>query len=706
MDFSTEFFFNSLLAAAFAFSFYSLPGLWTGLILGLRADLSMLFIAPALGLCAFGPFSLLFTWLLGYSELTVSVAWIFFQVGALLVYFNHVRRPVPGSLSAAVPQNFLSVPGTAWLLLAASLWALVPVFNIYPVLYQDGLYVNVHIYDHMKIAFIDGIAREGLPPLNPFYAPGGERIPLIYYYTWHFLGAQIKTLSEVSGWQAEVAMSWFTSFATIAFISGLAVRISGRLWAGFALLLMGLATPPADILPQILGARWEGLVGFPQGHPLEVLWIQLSWAPQHVFAALCSVLLLYLVTRALLSPHFRWYYAATAGLTAAAGFGASVWVGGVALAIVMPALLSVLLLALSRMHFDYAAWRMPLLLAMGVCAVFALPVLSAVTSGPTLAESFPLAVKPYYATGLFGQDSLSQVIAHIILFWLQFLPLCLGIVYVLGLFAVSAYSPRDMESRIFKYLSVSAIFTYLLVVQWVQSVIVNNDFGWRSVNVPFMLLLIWAAVALADLQHHLSHWHGKEILRSMRPAIIPFIWVGITIGMLASFRAWHLPQPNPGQGSHDQEQLVLHQDFFHQREAWAALRRHTDPGDLVQDNPINYAKVVTLWPAPAPVALFGDRPVAYSDPETAKFFAHPYDKVQNANQYTAINALYEAHPKPAILAYARDTLKIKALLVEPRDRVWHSKAIENSGIYRLIEATERFKIYLAVTNEDIQRNNN
>jgi hypothetical protein len=701
MDFSTEFFWNSLWAAAFAFFYYSLPGLWTGLLLGFRANLSLLFIAPALGLCAFGPFSLLFTWLLGYSAFTVSIAWILFQVGVMLVYFKFIRRPVDSSLSPYIPQDLLSMPGTGWLLLAASLWALVPVINIYPVVFQDGLYVNIDIFDHMKISFVDGIAREGLPPLNPFYAPAGERIPLIYYYTWHFLGAQVKTLSGVSGWQTEVAMSWLTSFATIAFMSGLAVRISGRLWAGFALLLMGLATPPARILPQIMGARWEGLVRLPQGHELEVLWAQLSWAPQHVFAALCSLLLLFLITNSLRSPSLRWYYGATAGLTAAAGFGASVWVGGVALAIVMPVLLSALLLALSRMRFDYSKYGMPILLSIGVCVVFALPVLYAVTSGPKVAEGFPLALKLYKATRLFGQNTHLEVIGHIALFWLQFLPLCLGIVYVLGLLAVSAYSPRDLETRVFKYLSISAIFTYLLVVQWVQSAIMNNDFGWRSVNVPFMLLLIWAAVGLADIQHHFSRWHGKKILYRVRPILVPLIWAGITIGMLASFRTWHFPKPNPSKSPLSQELLVLHQDFFHQREAWEALRRHTDPDDLVQNNPINYATVITRWSAPAPIALFGNRPVAYGEPESVNVFAHSYDKTRKDKQHAAISALYEAHPEPAELAYARDTLRIKALLVDPRDPVWQSKAIEDSGIYRLVEATDQFKIYLAVTDENI-----
>jgi hypothetical protein len=179
MNFSIEFFWHSLRAAVFSVFFFGLPGVWTALLLGLRVNLSVLFIAPALGLCVYGPFSLLFTWLLGYSGFTVSVVWLLFQGGAALAYFKYVCRVRPYLSCELSSQALLSVSGAVWLLPAAALWALLPTINIYPAVYQEGLFVNWHVFDHMKIAIIDGITREGLPPMNPFYAPGGERIPLI-----------------------------------------------------------------------------------------------------------------------------------------------------------------------------------------------------------------------------------------------------------------------------------------------------------------------------------------------------------------------------------------------------------------------------------------------------------------------------------------------------------------------------------------------
>ncbi|MDW7773265.1 MAG: hypothetical protein SCH71_10285 [Desulfobulbaceae bacterium] len=682
MDFETNFLIHSLWGAFFALFFFSLPGLWMTALLGFEArlykNISGLFIAPALGLCTYGPFSLLITWLFGYSVFTVLSAWIIF-LGLTAVIAVKFPRHCDG---------LFVLPGGAWLLAAAALWAVVPVVNIFPAVFQDGLFVNGHIFDHMKIALVDTIAREGMPPLNPFYAPAGERIPLIYYYTWHFLGSQIKLLAGVSGWQAEVALNWFTGFALMGFLAALAVRLSGRLWAGFALLLLALAGPPARLLPHIMGQRWKNFVGPPPTHPVEVLWTQLAWAPQHVFGGLCVLLLIFLTVSALRRQDLRWSHSPAVGLTAAAGFGTSVFVGGVALVLALPALL----FALWRLRLGYARMWVPLLLSVGICVLFALPVLSSLTSGPSVASHFPLALKPYIATGLFNQGSTIKLFGHIVLYWVQFLPLCLGIVYVLGVLALAAYSPRQTETRIFKALSIAAILSYLLAVQFVQSVVMNNDFGWRSVLVPYMLLLIWAAVALAEVPRTLVNWRPTAVLVRWQHVLMPLVWMGITVGLLASFFAWHWPKPY---SSPRPEKLALHQDFFRQSQAWKAVRRHTAPGDLVQGNPATYAKVVTPWPAPMPLALFGDRPTAYTDPSSVNGFAHPYDKGQKAAQNKAVQALFVANPGAEALAHARDTLRIKALLIDRRDPVWPGKAIEDTGIYRLAEAGEHFKIYLA-----------
>ena len=92
MEFNAEFFWHSLRAAGFAMVFFGIPGLWTALMLGFRVNLSLLCFVPVLGLCVYGPFSLLFTWLVGYSSITVGIAWISFQVVSVRIAYGSRQK--------------------------------------------------------------------------------------------------------------------------------------------------------------------------------------------------------------------------------------------------------------------------------------------------------------------------------------------------------------------------------------------------------------------------------------------------------------------------------------------------------------------------------------------------------------------------------------------------------------------------------------
>ncbi len=145
--------------------------------------------------------------------------------------------------------------------------------------------------------------------------------------------------------------------------------------------------------------------------------------------------------------------------------------------------------------------------------------------------------------------------------------------------------------RVFFYLNYLAIFVYLILVQFVQSDIVNNDFGWRTVMVPIMLLLIWAAVLLTELPLSASNWRPVALKLSRQYFFIPLVWAGITIGVMASFFSWHWPKPYPAPSL---ESLALHQDLYKLDTAWQAVRQYTQYNDLVQSNPDGYTKVLTL----------------------------------------------------------------------------------------------------------------
>lgn len=683
--FSNEFLLQSIFSACFSLLFFGVPGMLSGILLGIkkRPNFTLILLSPVLGLCTFGPFTLLYAWLFAYSALNVIISWLIF-VGGAAVYVSKIKR---------IDKSLFFGGEDYWLIAAAMLWALVPTINIYPQLYEQGLFVNFHIFDHMKIAIINSIVRDGLPPVNPFYAPIGEPISLVYYYAWHFNASLIKLLTGVSGWQAEIGLTWLTSFSGILLLSALAMRITQKRVTGYYVLLLALVAPSFNLLSAIFGERWSKLFSHPDIHGLEVLWIQLSWAPQHAFAALTSVMLVFLMSQALLNKDLRWQYAVFIGLTAAAGFGSSIWVGGIALLCVVPGVL--LMLKLSRV--DYSKMLIPLFLALLVCIAFSLPVLKSIISGPPSHAGFPLTIETYTSTRLVNNHSVLQKIIHFVLYWWQFLPLSFGIVYVLGILATLTYRPKGLQVRVFLHLSLVFIFAYLLLVQFVQSDISNNDFGWRVVLVPFMLLLIWAAVMLTELPNNNDkNWHPFGVALSRKFFFMPLVWGGVTLGLLSSFYTWHWPKPNAQSNPPNLRTLTLHQDFQRLSFAWATINQYTEKNDLVQSNPDSpYNTVVTPWNAPAALALFGDRAAAYTEQESVKVFAYSYSQQQKQAQYLAVKAIFSVNPSQNILLYARDVLNIKVLLVDHYDPVWASKAIENSGVFSLVDARPTYKIYLA-----------
>ena len=88
------------------------------------------------------------------------------------------------------------------------------------------------IFDHSKVAIIDEMTRLGLPPGNPFFGEAGHDLPLAYYYLWHFSAAELALLPGVSGWEADIALSAFTAFSSVALMMGFAAWIGGRAAAG------------------------------------------------------------------------------------------------------------------------------------------------------------------------------------------------------------------------------------------------------------------------------------------------------------------------------------------------------------------------------------------------------------------------------------------------------------------------------------------
>ncbi|EIJ42113.1 hypothetical protein BegalDRAFT_1213 [Beggiatoa alba B18LD] len=687
MAFWSQFWTQTAWGVCLSLFWFTLPGWGVARLLGLAERstfLSTLLLAPTLGLCAYGSFSLLINAILPYHWITLVFSWLLFQAIVWTWIFKH---PVSEQEAFCPIANRYSF----WLLIGAGLWSLLPTVMIIPFFRDNGLYVIEMIFDHAKIALVDSIAREGLLPVNPYYAPDGETIPLIYYYTWHFLASQLKILiPNIQGWSVEVAFNWFTGFAVMGFLMGLATRISQQAKAGAFVLLFAICSQPI-VLIDFFG-DWVSQRFLLPDHPAEVLWLQMAWVPQHVLSALAVVLAIFLIARLLAQQHLQPATASILGLTVATGFGASTWVGGIGFAFASPALL-LMLLGLRLPWASYFALLKNSLLAIGVTILFAFPLLISQVSGPSLAESqLPFGLEIYNTTALASRDTLKGQLFHIVAFWLQYLPLSLGICYLLGIFALFARRESNQTAKNFLWLSIATIFGFLFVTLFVKSTFWNNSFGWRSVLPPVMLLLVWAGVA-ATLPYtlDLSQWRENALFVRLRKWIPLLISIGVTIGILTTIRIVHLPRNFLDKSP---EVTQLHQGFLRQYDAWATVRRLTEPTDIVQSNPDGYISL-TPWPATLGYAVFADRKIAYANVEYATVFAYRYDPEKNKKQYQLIKDVFARPVSVEELSILRNQYKIKALLVDQHDPIWSSTYIEQSGVYRLAHQDTDYKVYLA-----------
>jgi len=92
----------------------------------------------------------------------------------------------------------------------------------------DAVWLADATFDHAKSAIIDAMTRLGLPPVNPVFGEAGTAGHLAYYYLWHFSAAEIALLTSSRGWEADTGLTWFTAFASLNLMMGLAVWLSKR----------------------------------------------------------------------------------------------------------------------------------------------------------------------------------------------------------------------------------------------------------------------------------------------------------------------------------------------------------------------------------------------------------------------------------------------------------------------------------------------
>jgi hypothetical protein len=618
--------------------------------------------APVIGWAISSAATLPVFYLIGFSPIRVIVAAALCLAASALSLLRRPRESDPSQASLAPAWAIAAVA-------AAALLALVPAAAIMPKFSGAGVGVADAIFDHSKIAIIDAMTRQGLPPINPIFGEVGAASRLTYYYLWHFSAAELALPLRASGWEADIGLTWFTAFASLSLMMGLAVWLSKD--TRTALLVVALAT----------AASLRGLVSWVSGsHELTPFlshsngfagWLfQAACVPQHLMSASCVVMAMLLVARYAQRPSAG--ILATLVLTVAAGFESSTYVGGVTLAIaalfVAPFLFAGIAPA-GRLRFAAAMAAAAVLVACLV-APFVVDQLAATAAR---ADATPIVIRPFEVLGDLFPETVRRVL-DLPAYWLIELPFEFPATYIAGMIALvfalrSALPPLEKVALV----ALASLATAGLAGSWLLASTLGdvNDLGLRAV-LPAAMILIAAAAA--------------GMLRAPRGVLI----AGCALGGLV------LSLPATGQmirynftGDAALDGAV----FAQSPQLWDAVRRYAGPTERVANNPL-YLQDLTPWPVNLSWALLANRSSCFAGRELALAFV-PLPAARREAISKQFIRIFEGEGTSEDVREMVRTYGCDIVVVVPQDKAWTTDPFASSPDYRLAESREsRWRIYV------------
>ena len=622
-------------------------------------------VAPALGWCVHNAAALPIFLAFGFSALAVTALGVISisiaSLGALVA-----EKPLHGD---AAGQGSVSI----WAYLGAAVLALAPAAAVVPEHVGDVVVVAKPIYDHAKVAIIDAITRLGLPPANPFFGEFGERGRLAYYYLGHFSAAQLAIVLGLKGWEADIALTWFSAFSSLTLMMGLArwfARSSAALWALAFAATGSLRYPPWAVIG---GERLDGLLAHPTGF---AGWLfQSAWVPQHLASASSVILAVLLIGRIVSQPSVLALL--TLVLVVVAGFESSVWIGGVAFAVAALAACAAL------MWQSEPAERLRFALALAGAAL-----LTIVLSGPLLIDqiatvgmrgaSFPIGVDHFSVLGTWFKDPLRRIL-DLPAYWVVLLPVEFPATYAVGSISIALLlASRRLESeRRRAATALAALAAAGLVIPWLltSTLAENNDLGVRAVLPSAMILIIFSAAGV-------SLW-----LRQGRWLAAGAAFGGLVLGF-----------PDAAQivyGNLIGRPAQPAAAFAQTPQMWEAVRRHSGLAERVGNNPLFLAGL-TPWPVNLSWALLSNRSSCFAGHELV-FIYVSLTPARRAGIDDLFTRVFNGTGSENDVRELAVHFGCRVVVVTVQDGAWGRDPFATSSLYQLVEtAPDQWRIYRSV----------
>jgi hypothetical protein len=623
---------------------------WIGVPVAMRLfpGPGALLLAPALGFAVHVVVALPVFRLIGMGRgavLAVTAACVAAALLAMRRWTEAPRSP-PVSLAVAV--------------VLAALLAWVPAASVLPKATSEGVTLAASIFDHSKIAMVDGMARSGVPPLNPFVHEADTPDRLAYYYLWHFGAAVFAVLTGASGWEADAALTWFTGFASLLLMIGLALRLGAGRAAPFLVLVLAASASVRSLLDALpfasLLKEASGLGG----------WLfQTAWAPQHVASASCVVLACLALAR--LADGGGWFAALLFGLLAAAGYQTSIWVGGVTFAAAAVAIALFLLLNLESPRRAGFAVRVG---AAGALAFsLSLPfLLDQASVAAARGGGFPVALSPVEVLGASVPATLRAWL-DVPAYWLVYLPVEFASFYAAG--AIGLFMlVRERRTAVMPLALLVA--ASLAVAGLLRSTVAwNNDLGWRAVLPALLLLVPFAAAAISRGSTALSRVAGTVSAAGVILAL-PYTLELAREDLFAS--------PTPSERA-----------FADAPALWQAVRRHTSMDERVVNNP-SFLADATPWPINISWALLGNRLSCYGGDDFAIAFAAAPAPSRAATR-DLFERVFAGTARPGDVRAMAERYGCDVIVLVPQDGAWASDPFSAGDVYRPVDMQDGWRIY-------------
>jgi hypothetical protein len=610
--------------------------------------------APVVGWAIFSAASLPILTLIGFTASTVIA------VGAPALLGSAVRLV----LRRDKPDSTPAIP--LWTYAAGAALALGPAAAIVPKISADGVRLADPIFDHSKIATIDAMARQGLPAIDPVFSTAGR---LVYYYLWHFSAAELALVVHASGWEADIGLTWFTGFASLALMMGVAVWLSGRSGAAILVVVFAAAASLRVTLSWIFGPY--ALTPFLAAPTGFAGWLfQTSWAPHHVMSAGCVVASLLLLVFLAQRQSLLGFVALV--LLVAAGFESSTYVGGVTFAIAALAAAPILLRsspANERLRFA-AGLALAALLVLALAAPFIRDQLAAVAGRGGRA---PIALHPFEVLGDLWPTNLRRTL-DLPAYWVILLPIEFPAAFVAGIMALAAMlgnlasGPKRTVSLVLAVLAAASLCASWLLVSTVGD---NSDLTLRAVLPAVIILIAYTAAALMC--------EGRRFLI----ATAAFCGLGLS-----------LPDSARMLRSNIDGTARLGADLFAQApDLWAAVRRHAPPTARVANNPL-YLQDMTPWPVNVSWALLANRSSCFAGRELVLTFT-PLPPPQRHAINDQFIRVFAGHGTSADIDAMAKVYGCDVIVLVPQDGAWSNDPFASSADFRPAEFRDgRWKIYV------------